>query len=133
MTIETVEHRHARGRTQAERMRLDAADYAYVAELEAKLSSSEVEAFRALLWLERREAGVRGAADKALARLVAIPVGLVRPSWRRDSMTTVALPAQSPRGTIVPMKAKDSAHGKRPPAPRPHHSKGSAGRNTGTR
>ena len=83
VTIETPEHRHNRGRTQSERMRLDAADYAYVDELEAKLSSSEVEAFRALLWEERREAGVRGAADKALSRLIALPVGLVRPSWRR--------------------------------------------------
>jgi hypothetical protein len=83
MTTETSEHRHARGRTLSERMGLDAADYAYVDSLEAKLSSSEVEAFRALFWPERREAGVRGAADKALARLVAVRAGLARPSWRR--------------------------------------------------
>jgi hypothetical protein len=83
MTTETSEHRHARGRTLSERMGLDAADYAYVDSLEAKLSSSEVEAFRALFWPEREKAGVRGAADNALASLVALPVGLVKPSWRR--------------------------------------------------
>ena len=82
--IETPEQRHHRGAKRAAILEPCAADYAYVAEVERKLTSSEKAKFRGLYFEARRDAGVRPAADLALSALMASWTdGLVKPSWRR--------------------------------------------------
>jgi hypothetical protein len=68
MTIETPEQRDARGRSMSAQMGLQNGDIEYLQAIEAKLDEHDLAKFRVLYGTRcRRDAGVRPAADQALA------------------------------------------------------------------